>query len=258
MPIAFNQPLLADIQEIVGAVITLGALIFWVIQKIAEANKAAQNKPPRPVAPPQAQAAAQRGARQAGQQADPLRNQVEEFLRRANQGNAPRQGAQQPRQPATSVQEIELLLSEEPSQPSQRTVGTLTGTMQSRAAEKGKSVVQQSDKRPERRSVIPRKRKTLAERADERVAARTNAIAQQASSLGQRIITEDRQFDDQLKAKFDHSVGTLASNTVSETELVPVVSTSPAAQIAAMLANPDGVRQAVVLNEVLNRPTDRW
>jgi hypothetical protein len=114
------------------------------------------------------------------------------------------------------------------------------------------------DARPARRSVTPRKRKTLAEKSDERAAARANTIAQQASSLGKRIIADDQQFDQQLKAKFDHTVGTLASETAAEVALVPVAPATPAAQIAAMLSNPDGVRQAIVLNEVLTRPTDRW
>ncbi len=33
---------------------------------------------------------------------------------------------------------------------------------------------------------------------------------------------------------------------------------TPAGQIAAMLADPAGVRQAIVLSEILNRPSDRW
>jgi hypothetical protein len=261
MPIALDQLLLADIGGVLSALITLGALIFWVIQKIAEENKAKQKRAQRPAAPP-ARAAVQGGAQAdqqpAGQQADALRNQVEEFLRRANQGNQPKQGAPQARKPAPPVREIELLVDEELSPAPRRAVGSPLGTMQSRAADREVPVIAPSDKRPERRPVTPRKRKSLAEQADERAAARTKSMAQHASSLGRRIITEDQQFDDQLKAKFDHTVGTLTASTVSASESVPVARDTPASQIAAMLANPDGVRQAVVLNEVLSRPTDRW
>jgi hypothetical protein len=84
-------------------------------------------------------------------------------------------------------------------------------------------------------------------------------VAWQASQLGKRIITEDEQFDVQLKAKFDHSVGTLSSSRPSDAPSTPAqASETPAGQIAAMLASPGGVRQAIVLNEVLRRPTDRW
>jgi hypothetical protein len=246
------MPLLADVGEVLGALITLGAIIFWIIQKIAEANKAMQKRPARPAG------AAPAGERPAGQQADPLRSQVEEFLRRANQGNAPKQGAPQARKAGPTVREIELLLDEEPSPAPRRSVGAPLRTMQTRPLATGAPLAAPADKPYERRSVVPRKRKTLAERADERAAARTKAVAQKVSHLGERIIAEDQQFDDQLKAKFGHAVGTLAASTVSETELVPLPRESAASQIAAMLANPEGVRQAIVLNEVLRRPTDRW
>jgi hypothetical protein len=101
----------------------------------------------------------------------------------------------------------------------------------------------------------------LAERATERAAARTSRIAEQTSHLGQRIIEDDHQFDVQLNAKFDHTVGTLTGSAVTAAEQAAAAvaaSETPAAQIAAMLATPDGVRQAIVVNEILRRPTDRW
>ncbi|MCI0332679.1 MAG: hypothetical protein L0228_05605 [Planctomycetes bacterium] len=250
--------LLAEIGEIIGGLVALIGLIAWIIQRIAEANKAMQPRPPRAAAPPPPAVAAG-GARPAGQQADPLRNQVEEFLRRAGQAKQqPNQDVGQPRRPAQAAREIEVLLDDEPSQPQRRPVGAPLRPMESRPVANVPPVVTPADKRPARRSVVPRKRKSLAERAEERAAARTQSIARQVSHLGQRIIAEDAQFDVQLKAKFDHAVGTLAESTVPSTELVPVAPDTPAAQIAAMLANPDGVRQAIVLNEVLRRPTDRW
>jgi hypothetical protein len=252
-----SPPLLAEIGEVIGAVVTLGALVLWIIQKIADANKAVQPRQPRQAVRPAAPAVGQGGVPAAGQQADPLRNQVEEFLRRAGQGNQANQKAAPPRRAVGSGREIEVLVDDEPSQPQRRAVGAPLRRMESRPAEK-RPAPAPADKRPERRSVIPRKRVTLAERADERAAARTKSIDRQVSNLGQRIITEDEQFDVQLKAKFDHTVGTLAGSMVPETELVPVPRETPASQIAAMLANPEGVRQAIVLNEVLNRPTDRW
>jgi hypothetical protein len=246
------SPLIADIDGVIGAVVTLGALMLWIIQKIVEANKSAQ-APARRAQGPRPQAAPPAAA--AGQQADPLRNQVEEFLRRA-QGNQPAQRGPQPqRVPAPGARDIELLVDEQTPR-SQRPVGTPLRAGVERFGEAARAAG--PDARPARRPVTPRKRKTLAEKADERAAARASSIAQQASSLGRRIIAEDQQFDQQLKSKFDHTVGTLASETATEVALVPVARETPAAQIAAMLSNPEGVRQAIVLNEVLRRPTDRW
>jgi hypothetical protein len=79
-----------------------------------------------------------------------------------------------------------------------------------------------------------------------------------SSQLGKRIIDEDQQFDVELKARFDHALGSLAGsvNPVAEEQVAHV--DSPAQQIAAMLANPVGVRQAMIVNEILSRPSDRW
>jgi hypothetical protein len=79
--------------------------------------------------------------------------------------------------------------------------------------------------------------------------------------LGQRIIEDDAQFDVQLKAKFDHTVGSLTGSAVTAAEQAAAAASAaetPAAQIAAMLATPEGVRQAIIVNEILRRPTDRW
>jgi hypothetical protein len=120
---------------------------------------------------------------------------------------------------------------------------------------------------PPRRSEAARrepiaKRESVAEHVRQHIDSASRALGQQASKLGQRIVREDEEFDVQLKAKFDHEVGTLSSkDRVTDTPSQSPVTTdtsSPAAQLAALLASPDGVRQAVILNEVLRRPSERW
>jgi hypothetical protein len=99
----------------------------------------------------------------------------------------------------------------------------------------------------------------VAEHVAEQVTSRAESLANQASRLGQRIVADDQQFDVQLKAKFDHKVGTLAeSESSTAAESSQPATDSPAAQLAAMLANPSGIRQAVLVNEILRRPSDRW
>jgi hypothetical protein len=99
----------------------------------------------------------------------------------------------------------------------------------------------------------------VAEHVAEQVSARAESLAAQASQLGQRIVAEDQQFDTQIKAKFDHAVGTLGGSDIAAAGAPdpPLVDT-PAAQLAAMLASPGGVRQAVLVNEILRRPSERW
>jgi hypothetical protein len=225
----------ADIGEVIGAILAVLVPLLWVIKQITDAAK--QGKPDDALQPAPPQAPEPRAARPAaGQQADPLRNQVEEFLRRAGRGAQ----AERPRAP---VRDIEVLVGEALTTP---------------AAE----VPRPAEMPPAaRRTVVPRKRKSLAERATERAAARASKMAELSSHLGQRIIEDDQQFDIQLKARFDHTVGSLTGSAVTAAEQAAAAVTAsetPAAQIAAMLATPDGVRQAIVVNEILRRPIDRW
>jgi hypothetical protein len=182
-------------------------------------------------------------AQAGGQQADPLRNQVEEFLRRASQ--QPERNQDQPLKPQLRpATEIELLL-EESRQAAERRNPTPPP----------KPTETQPSQRIARR---PKRRQSVAEHVAEQVASRSKSLEKMTSKLGQRIVADDQQFDIQLKAKFDHAVGTLAGTVNPVAEELVVHVDSPAQQIAAMLANPAGVRQAVILNEILRRPSDRW
>src|SRR5262245_11737400 len=253
MIFALIQPILAiDIGEII---VGLVALIFVILRQLLEANKQPAPKAPRgaPVVPPPQPNIPPAPQPAAGQQADPLRAQVEEFLRRAGRP----QGQPQP----APVREIEVLV--DPSQPSeQRTIGQPL-----KQAEWRKSTPDQPSAKPAEtgnknrspRTSGKQRRQSVAEHVAEQVTAHTRNLADQASRLGQRIVAEDQQFDVQLKAKFDHTVGTLAGSAIpAAAEQPPPPADTPAAQLAAMLANPGGARQAVLLNEIMRRPTDRW
>jgi hypothetical protein len=256
-----NHPiLLADIFELFGGVAGLIFLVMWVIKQIVEANK--QAAPPRGRPPVAQQPQAKPAVQAAGRQADPLRDQVEDFLRRAGRGpQAGQPGPAQRRARPVGGSEIEVLV-DEAALPSQR--GPLAEPLrpvdQPIAAPLSQSSSTTGKPRPQRKNISQR-RETVAEHVTENVAAPSRAVAEQAARLGQRIIEEDHQFDVQLKAKFDHTVGTLTESTVTVAEQAAAGSantTTPAMQIAAMLANPDGVRQAIILNEILHRPADRW
>lgn len=239
--IAAKQLMGFDVIEVaIGVIVLLAA----IIKQIVEANKQAGK---RAAQAPRPQGAPKPAPAPGGQQADPLRSQVEEFLRRAGQKN---QGPeQQPTQ--RPISEIELLVDD----------GTRPGRSvdSNRQNTPRKTSPPPSDKRPARRPVAPKRRVTLAERAAVREEKRVGTLTDPQSQLGQRIIQEDKQFDEQLKAKFDHSVGTLGgAASAADPQATPAQQQNPAAQIAAMLINPEGVRQAVLLNEIMNRPSDRW
>jgi hypothetical protein len=252
--VAFVQPVLAvDIGEVL---VGLVALIFVIIRQLFEANKNAGANRAKPPAIPQPQNPNKAPGPAAGQQADPLRAQVEEFLRRA--GRQPQQN--QPRPKSGQASQIEVLLT--PVQPEQRTMGQPLRQAEWRQTPASVAAPPQSAAGTERaRNAArnkPRKRKSVAEHVAEQVTSRAESLSVQASKLGQRIAAEDQQFDTQIKAKFDHAVGTLGGSESTSAEQTQQSTDSPAAQLAAMLANPGGIRQAVLVNEILRRPSDRW
>lgn len=84
-------------------------------------------------------------------------------------------------------------------------------------------------------------------------------LAEQAAHLGEEVGLADEKLEARLKAKFEHRLGTLRRREEEpEPEVDPLAATLGGEQIAAMLANPEGVRNAIILNEILQRPTDRW
>ena len=87
----------------------------------------------------------------------------------------------------------------------------------------------------------------------------TREFAERASQLGS-VDQEERAFDAQVHQTFDHQVGHLA--TRAEEPAPGVAPPAPPAlssqTVAELLANPQNLRGAVVLNEILQRPTDRW
>jgi hypothetical protein len=259
--VALVQPVLAGI-DIGEILVGLVALIFVIIRQLLEANKnAGINRPKPPVVPqpqPQPQNPNKAPAPAAGQQADALRTQVEEFLRRAGRPVQPNQ----PRLQSGQTSPIEVLIT--PVSPEQRTIGQPLRQAEWRQTPSSSAAPPQSaagteKARNDARGRKYRKRKSVAEHVAEQVTSRAENLAAQASKLGQRIAAEDQQFDTQIKAKFDHSVGTLGDGESSATaEQTPPTADSPAAQLASMLANPGGIRQAVLVNEILRRPSDRW
>ena len=254
--LAFVQPLFAiDVGEIV---VGLVALIIVIIRQLIEANRTAGAKPPKPpVAPKPLQPEPIQAPMPAGgQQADPLRAQVEEFLRRAGQPA----GQKQPQPKPELARPVEVRAR--PTQPiEERTVGQPLRQASWRqsppTAAPPSTPAKEQQRQP--RGGKSRKRQSVAEHVAEQVTSRADNLAKQASKLGQRIVAEDQQFDVQLKSKFDHKLGTLASSdSASTAETAAPAAPTPASELAAMLANPSGIRQAILINEILRRPTDRW
>ncbi len=94
-------------------------------------------------------------------------------------------------------------------------------------------------------------------------------FARRSAQLGAEVAEIDREVDQHLRQTFDHSLSKLAS-VPGETAAPPSVESAEPVQVATAvavagpeslllaLAHPDSIRQAIVLNEILHRPEERW
>ncbi len=214
--------ILADIGDWFKLIVPAIFVIFWVISQLSGGDAAKARKPQRQGAPPR----------------DPndgnVRNEIEDFLRRVKQqagipdeddddvdwDEEPEFAQARP----ASVQEARVLEAEviEPGM----SAGLPSGVGSSDVAHAGDSFVQHAE--------------TLGAdvgHADENMAMHTHEV-------------------------FDHAVGELdkaaggqpSSDAPGRRPAVPAA----AGEIRRMLSGADGVRKAIVMSEILNRPTDRW
>jgi hypothetical protein len=94
----------------------------------------------------------------------------------------------------------------------------------------------------------------------------TREFDQRASQMAQGEANSDRVMQSHMHKTFDHQLGSLAPAATSDppmtqeeqqaSDLVGVPNT--ANDFMAMLRNPAQVRQAIIMNEILRRPEDRW
>ncbi len=186
-----------------------------------------------------------------------MNNEVEEFLRRAAQRRA--QVEAQLRAQAEARARGQGQAPPPRSEPPKR----LTPTTQ--------SISQQQT--PQRAEVVEINSELAA--SGNRVSAsvadhmrHSQDIAAHVELLGDRVEVADDEMQAHLDQVFDHSVGRLRKTTESASTAgraaipseaaVVIRDASPAHGIAELMRNPQSVRNAIILAEVLNRPAERW
>ncbi len=223
-----------DIQNLIGIIIVILFIVIPAIgQLLARMNKA-DGPPagrPRPGGGPRAGAGPARKG---------IEDQIGDFLRRVAQGQggqAPRAQVRQPPRPQPR-----------PPQPVGRPV-----------------VAEVVGGRPIAAEVVDR-----AHREDVDPAINTRDIARHASKLGGEVARTERLVDKHLHDVFNHEVSELAKEPGrltkrrraskpkrAQPQPAPLPATS-AAGFAALLSNAQSIRQAIVINEILTRPLERW
>jgi hypothetical protein len=259
--------LLADWEDALKGAGALLVLAYWIFSALSDAKKQAPAQPKARPQPPQPPGPANagpadvpgRGAPQgpvAKPVQDNVRAEVEEFLRRVRQQGDPDRRPPKPA-PDRRRPRIEVLVDDETGSdaavPPGRTVApsdrsTTPPLSRKESIPSGARREAAPDVLPPVESV-PLEKRHLA----------GSGVAEHARHLGEQIGQLDNRMEAHLHQKFDHALGKLASRDATPAQqVVATLATTPAEDIAALLATPQGMQQAIVLGEIMRRPTDRW
>lgn len=220
----------------------VGGLIFMVLYGVgqllsgrAEGKKRAPRPKQRRPQPP----AAQPGPPgQPPNQADPLRAEVEEFLRRAQGQPAEQEQLARETRPVRRESARSGQGRQRPSEPSQRQPAT------------------QAPPRRISERTPPDEIDLRHENVEEHVTRHLSSkgVTERASHLGEEIALADEKIEAHLEKKFEHRLGNLEHRK----EIPVLANLSDAEQLRKLLSDPEGMRQLMVINEVLRRPDDHW
>ena len=254
MPNIVCLPPLAALDNILSVVVPLLFLVFWVLGQMGEAKKKAAAKAEarkrhhQPVAPGQEAQLSKKAGPARADQADSLRQQVEAMLHEASFGTAERPGDSPLAPPAAPVSAgrdstIEVLVDEDPA-----TIAVAPFDSARRKADTRLSRIEPI--------VDPANPEPLAEQVAQSV--NTERLAEQASRVGDEIVLAENKFESRVEKKFPHDLGTLKDTHREGAYEQRTYENLVAGRLASLLTNPEGIREAMILSEILNRPVDRW
>jgi hypothetical protein len=91
----------------------------------------------------------------------------------------------------------------------------------------------------------------------------TQEIAEHTRHLGEEVDLADDKLEAHLHQTFDHKVGDLKKSAMEPAATSPSQEARDAPQpgaasIAHLLVNPQNVRNAIILAEILRRPDENW
>lgn len=228
-------PLLADIGDIIAAAAAILIPLSYIIRAIMNSQKK-EGQPPV-ARPAHKRVAPQPPQGQQGEQKK-LTDEVEEFLRRA----AERRRGGQPR-------EVEVLRPEPPA----KRKPLAQSQPQVRSPRPVEALVVTDEERLGREAIA----RHVEQHLD------TRSYLERAAQLT-KVDNADEQIQAHLHSVFDHQIGNLGQPTQTATADDEASKSTTAAQsvpnvsFAEMLASPQSLRHAFILQEILKPPDDRW
>jgi len=218
--------LAADITQLLTALVPIVFFVIYVINQFLAAKAKPQQQgrnPQRRTNQPRAERAMRRPQQAQGQppgDASQLNAEIEQFLKRANQ----RRGKRPPPEraaPASAAPQAPAPMKEQPIDvaPIDGEFGSVSASVDSHLGHRGFG-----------------------------------------EHLAEEVGQADEEMERHLSEAFDHRVGTLrrSDTRAGAPSEETAETTSMAATFAELLRTPQGMRQAIVLGEILARPEDRW
>lgn len=229
-------------------IVPIVVFVIWIINQIANLNKGKPQGPkPQANRPPLPNPRQNRG---------PL-EEVEQFLRDTRKAMEGQQrGAGQQVAPPPQRQQLQKPKPQQQKQQKQ--------TKKPEKPAPRKSLAEQSRLRPQA-DEGEWDRATLGGSVAEHVSQHLggNKFDERTGRLSQIQKSVEQDIGTHVKGAFDHQVGSLAvqRDAVADSSAAADVLSdveNPAAQIIAMLRDPQSLRNAIVLQEILQPPTHRW
>ena len=260
-----NLPFVLFAAEWTDIVVPVVVFVIWIINQISGMKKAGQPPAGRGVVRPQQPAGQQPAGQPAAAGQRGLMDEVEQFLKEARKAmeqpkqqqpkNLPPQPKpQQQRTPQPAQRSQAKGKQKPPKLPKQQTGGRVPLSEQSGL----RSKLEQRDRDDVERgsSVGEHVRQHLDTSRFEERAGRLSHLQQKVNQdIGERV-----------HSAFDHRVGTLAEQSGTRTDAQGAAMTTDdsatgpnsVVQIVAMLRDPQSMRNAIILQEILSPPTHRW
>ena len=244
-------PLLAaDWLQAIGPLLFV---VFWVLHQVITAMRDAKEMPQEELEPVdlddepwmegQAEALDDRPVVANAGQGDPVKSEVEDFLRRIGKLQEGQQGAGLEGEAAREKPQLDPMLEPPPRR---------------RRPQRGpiRQVEVLTDEPAVEMQVEPAPPLRAEPVAEHRLPE--SQLAEKASHLGERIAKADDRVEARLHEKFDHNLGRLEERPTKEDAPMEPAPVGSAGRIKQALSTPAGMRDAILLQEILNRPTNRW
>jgi hypothetical protein len=231
------------IKIVVILLVIFGSAIGKIIASIRGAKPPGVPQRPRPMPPQQPQ---QPQVQVQGPKPKSVKDEIDDFLRRAAQK----------RQPQSAIPSTSSYKQQQESNVPSRRISRPSAPISQHPEPIQAEVVRE-------RSVGGGVSEHVNKYLDEK------EFSQRASKMGGDVAAADTKIEKHLKEAFGHGISQLASKT-GETAAAPMpkstgffeddvpILAAAGTGLASLLNNIDNLRQAIVVNEILQRPIDRW